>query len=91
MKCSPLSRIGRVRLRADFGRQCLAKFASAPDDAMEAAGRDQILAQVLMTEAEHADQSRDQSLASAWHVTGARIGPANMRTERTPQSVPVLS
>ena len=57
---------------------------------MEPAGGDQILAQVLMTEAQHADQPRHQTLASARHVAGARIRTANMRTERTTQTRRVL-
>ena len=57
---------------------------------MEPAGGDQILAQVLMTEAQHADQPRHQTLASARHVAGARIRAAYMRTERTAQTRRVL-
>src|SRR5439155_10262824 len=78
-------RVWHIWLQCGVRRNLPTEFASAPDDAMKAAGRHQILAQILMTKTEHADQLPYQALASTWHVAGARIGSANMSTERTTQ------
>ena len=86
----PTAWIRRIGLRRRLPPELIAKFAPAPDDAMEPAGSDQILAQVQMTETQHADQPRHQTLASARHVAGARIRTPNMRAERTTQTVRVL-
>ena len=88
MKYSPLRGSGASGCAAAGHLSLIAKFAPAPDDAMGSAGGDQILAQVLMAEAQHADQPRQQTPASARHVAGPRIGTTNMRPERTSADPP---
>ena len=57
---------------------------------MEPACGDQILAQILMTEAQHVDQPRNQTLASTRHVAGARIRTPNVRRRTETQTFLVL-
>ena len=52
---------------------------------MKATGCDEVLTEVLVTEAERADQPRNPAAPPARHIAGTRIGTPNVRAERTAQ------
>src|SRR5215469_4342466 len=83
-----------LRRRRCIGQRSLlgwhrsAIFTATAQDAMEPAGGNGVVTQVVATgKAEHPDRLRKHPLHAAGHVPGARVGTAYMRAERADAAV----
>ena len=90
MKCSPRLRpgsFGGAGVSACAGSQLGAIFASAPQDAVKAHGRHEIIAEALRTKAQHGDEFLPEGSWGGWgnrHCADSRGGHARQTGNERP-------
>jgi hypothetical protein len=82
--------VGRIGPHRRMPFKPAAILTAASKNTVKTAGGNQVLAEVLVAEAQHADQPRNPAASSARQVACTRIRAPHMRSERTAQPLLVF-